>query len=137
MIEQWSKWHPIENLSEKYYIESIIDHMGDICKILLADSNQRTNKILVTFQGSGDGYRLTHQDLQVSIKNMLKEQYGISFYEQWTFFRVTHSDYIQWLSKESGQWSDNFGFQHFVLFGSDVIVDIISSREPKVEFING
>ena len=135
MAEQWKKWEPIQGLSEKYYVESIVNIIG-VFKVFLCDAQDQNKKIVVIFENSIDVYRSTQENLRLSVLHTLKEQYGEHFYETWTFFKITDSTYVQWLSDQSYKISDAMEFQHFVLIGTNTIVDLINYHDPKVEFLN-
>lgn len=135
MSEKWERWEPIQGLAQKYYIESIIDIIG-IFKILLCDAQDRTKKVLITFEKSIDIYRLINENARSHTLSALQEQYGANFYETWTFFRVTNSSYVKWLSEQSYQLSDVWEFQHLAFVGMNSTVDVINTYNPKIEFLN-
>ncbi len=134
MLEQWEKWEPVQGLAAKYYVDSIVDAI-DGFKVWLSDYNNENNKVLITFEGSVDSYRSVDESFRLNTINILDERYGSKFYGDWTFFKVTNSSYVQWLSEESYGISDSLSFIHFSIVAADSIVDIIDTCEPKVQLI--
>lgn len=132
MKEQWERWEPISGLANKYYIDSIIDEARGF-KVILSESDDETKKILVLFEDSIDAYRNTDESFRLKIIHDLDQKYGTDFYGDWTFFKVTNSTYIQWLSEQSYGTSDYQSFVHFSFITADSILDVITNYEPKVE----
>jgi hypothetical protein len=64
----------------------------------------------------------------------LTEKYGREFYKNWSFFKVTNSEYVKWLSEKSCAYADEFSFTHFSIVGSDEIIDVLARYEPTVAF---
>lgn len=134
-MEKWIKWEPITNLSDTYYIDSIIDNC-DGFKIILSESKNEHNKLTVTFESSVDFYSKTDETFVGSIINELNQSYGTKFYSEWTFFKRIDSDYIKQLSKQSSGIADSRGLIHFSFIAADSLLDVIASYEPKVERIS-
>ena len=64
----------------------------------------------------------------------LSEHYGDSFYGTWTFFKVSNSEYLRWLSNQSFE-TMNSTFMHFTFVTGNSILDVICTYEPKVKFV--
>lgn len=135
MTEQWTKWEPIRGLANKYYIDSISnDENGFI--IQLSDANNEEKKIRVIFEDSVYASRDTDESFRRNTVGILHEQYGIDFYGDWTFFKVTNSSYLKWLSVESYGITDSLHFTHFSFVAADSILDVVTNYEPKVILID-
>ena len=134
MQEQWIKWEPLQGLSEKYYIDCIVDSIEDF-SVLLSDYNNE-KKIKIIFKNSVDAYRSTDESYRLKTINDLDKEHGLDFYVKWSFFKVLNSDYIKWLSQESFKISDYSSFTHFSIVAADSILDIVTNYEPRIEFIN-
>ncbi len=132
--EQWTRWEPIENLSEKYWVESIADGIEGLT-ILLFDDEDRQKKVLVKFTGTTESYQRTDESSTLKRLYALHQKYGAEFITTWTFFKVLNSSYVKWLSDQSYGFMQPAYFQHFVLVTVDDVVDIIDPCEPKVEFL--
>ncbi len=134
MQEQWVQWKPVNNLSTKYNIDAISDSLDNF-KVELTDYNNGKNKVIVTFENSVDAYRTTDETFRLNCINTLDKQYGPDFYGKWTFFKVTNSKYIQWLSEESCTISDSLPLVHFSFIAANCILDVVTTYEPKVELV--
>lgn len=134
--EQWTRWEPIKGLSRKYYIDSTSDGIEGFI-IILSDVENRKKRVRISFEYSVHAYRNTNESFTNQIICDLDAKYGTEFYGDWTFFKVTNSEYLQWLSEKSCGWSDACGgFTHFSILSVEYILDIIDSTEPTVEFID-
>ena len=49
------------------------------------------------------------------VQNLFKK-YGSDFFVQWTFFKVTSSEYLKYISETSGTISNYTHPMHFVFF---------------------
>lgn len=135
MTEQLTKWKPIQGLSARYYIESISDTINEL-QILLFDDNDEEKKVLVSFKNSIISYESTYESFRSKLISDLDDQYGTKFYGTWTFFKVTNSSYLQWVSKHSYDTTKSLFLTHFCIIGLESIVDIIATDEPQVTLIN-
>jgi len=133
-MEKWIKWEPITNLSDTYYIDSIIDDCDGL-KIVLSESKNEHNKLSIIFESSVDFYAKTDETFVGSIINELNQLYGTKFYSEWTFFKRINSDHIQQLSKQSYGIADSRNLIHFSIIATDSILDVIAAYEPKIERI--
>ena len=77
----------------------------------------------------------TDETCQNKLVCLLGEKYGQDFYGDWTFFIVNDSPYIKYLSEQSYSFSDCMPLKHFVLIAADSVMNIISTREPEVTFV--
>jgi hypothetical protein len=133
--EQWAQWRPIDNLSAKYYVDSISDTLEGFT-IQLSTENKHDGAVLVVFEISVDAYRSTDESYRLSTISDLSKRYGDSFYGTWTFFKVSNSEYLQWLSTQSFEITDTLDFIHFAFVTGDSILDVICIYEPKVKFVS-
>lgn len=136
MSEQWEKWEPVTELASKYFIDSISDDVNCF-RIILCESKNEKKKVEVVFEDSVYAYRSTYESFRNKTINTLEEQYGASFYTDWTFFKVNRSKYIHWLSEQSYGISSAQSLIHFCLLAVDSIVDVISTTEPIFRHFNG
>ncbi len=134
MMEQWIRWKPIEGLAKKYYIESITDSIEGF-KIILSCVTDPTRKVHVIFDDSVDSYKRTDESFKLSDIYEIHKQYGNSFCTEWTFFKVVHSTYAQWVSEQSFGTIEPEYFMHFSLIAMDSVVDIICDYEPTIVLI--
>lgn len=134
MQEQWIRWEPIGGLAGKYSVDTM--NLGEQGLIIgLSSLSNNTKKIEIKFEYTIDAYRYTNDSFSFKIAGDLTEKYGREFYGDWSFFKVTNSEYVKWISEKSHTYADEFTFEHFSIVGSDEIIDILSRYEPIVEFI--
>jgi hypothetical protein len=135
MQEEWIRWKPIEGLAEKYDIDYILDGTSGLI-IRLYDDKNPTKKIDVIFEQYADSYRHTKESFRSKLIHSLDDKYGNSFYAKGTFFKVTGSEYIKWLSEASSTYSEMFPLTHFSILGVDSVVDVIARYEPTVIMVD-
>lgn len=134
MQENWVQWNPLKGIVGKYDVDRVsMDERGLI--IQLYSENNITKKVEVHFSYTLDAYRYTNDSFAFNICGDLSQKYGVDFYGTWSFFKVTNSRYLQWLSEQSCAYSNEFTFTHFSFIGTDSIVDILARYEPAVTFI--
>ena len=134
MQEKWIRWEPTSRLSAKYYVESIVD-IDEGFKIILYDCKHSEKKTMILFPDSVDAYRRTDESFTLSTLHSLKENYGINFFGDWSFFKIENSEYLDWIKKQSFSISESLNFQHFCILASDFMIDIITNYEPEVSHI--
>lgn len=134
MQEEWTRWTPIEGLAEKYDVDFILDGKEGL-KIRLYQDGNRTHKVDLIFEGYADTYRHTNESFRIKTVHELAQKYDKEFYGNWSFFKVSDSEYLKWFSEESCEYSEEFDFTHYCILGTDSVVDIIARYEPTVEFI--
>jgi hypothetical protein len=134
MLEQWKRWYPVGDLAAKYYVDSISDTIEGFT-ILLLDANNKNKRLQILFEDSIYAYRSTDETFRHSLIVDLSDRYGADFYGKWTFFKVTNSLYIKWLSEQSCGISDTRNLIHFSLIAADSIVDVIDVAEPTITLI--
>lgn len=137
MQEQWMRWKPIENLEEKYNVDTIFDTNEDRGLIItLYSCKDRTRKVEIIFKDYADSYRHTNESFSLRAPDQLSKTYGKEFYSDWTFFKRVDSEYLAWLAYESCEYSHRFDFIHFCLLCSDSVVDILARYEPTVRHLH-
>lgn len=118
-------------MSGKYCLDAFLwPEEGLIIKL-----SKGEQKIEILFDGYIDAFRYTNESFCFKIFGDLSKQYGDDFYKDWSFFKVTNSEYLKWLSEKSHTWSDRFPFIHFCIFGGNEVIDILAQYEPKIRFI--
>ncbi len=135
MIEKLHEWEPIDGLSEKYVTESISRDFENGLVIMLSDKNNSTKCVKITFKYSPEVFKVAKVEcLHAYIKNYNEKYQNIC--NKWTFFVITESLYLKWLSDESHRLSDHLGpFYHFCFITDNSIIDIIDDQQPHVELI--
>lgn len=131
MEEVWEIWEVGNDLITKYYIESVADNIEGF-RIVLSDATDESKKVEILFEDSVHAYRSTDESFRQRTINKLDEHYGTEFYRNSTFFMVTNSEYIQWLSLQSYGIADSESVYHFSILAIDSVVDVIAAYEPKI-----
>lgn len=134
MKENWSQWIPIDNLSKKYYIQSIVDDVNNGFQLLLTDENNEAKNLLISFPHSVNAFRQTNETFTLLTIDYLNKTYSSDFYSQWTFFKIENSKYLGWIAEQSFNIGESpyYNFTHFCIITSDVILDIIATYEPTI-----
>lgn len=135
MTEQWTKWEPLPNLAGRYYLASIADTITEL-KIFFYHADDKEKKVLISFNNSIITYEGTYETYRSKLICDLDDRYDTRFYADWTFFKVTNSSYIKWLSEQSCHTINSSILTHFAFFAGETILDIIALNEPQVIFIN-
>jgi hypothetical protein len=135
MNEKWKRWMPLNEdiISGNYYIEEII--YNDIGLIITMESEHQKQKIKITFKDSIWSYRTTDESYCWKIFSRLSKEYPYKLYAEWDFFKITNSNYLEWITDSSGEFHDDINVTHFFIKGLELAIDIIDTEEPKVEFL--
>lgn len=131
MTEIWERWEPTTEISQKYYVDTIIDNIKGL-RIILSDSENEDSKIEISFDNSVHAYRSTDEGYRQEMLNYIDEKYGTKFYSEWTLFKVTNSEYLEWISNQSFAIAESENLIHFAIVAVDSIIDIIAAYEPKI-----
>ena len=131
--EKWTRWKPINNLSSKYYTNSISSSFNEF-KILLSDIKSSKKKIKIKLKCLPESYRKINSSCNTNTACNASKKYTIAD-DKWTFFKIENSEYLLWLSEESCTVSKSRQLKHFVIITANSKIDIIDYDEPKVEFL--
>ena len=126
--EEWTQWRSIKNLSPNIYIESISDNVNEFTILYSGATSKEIIKISldhspISYRTADESYRL---------RTMCYPKFSLS---KGRFFKIKNSIYISWLLEESYEIDNNLNLMHFAIFGTDIIVDIIDTFEPKIEIL--
>lgn len=143
MQENWEKWEPIIKLEQKYNIDAIEYTIKGGFKITLSKcgaifpkDNDKVKKVIITFKAGIFAHRETDESFMLYTIKMLKNNYGSDFFSKWTFFKVTNSAYLKWISEQSFGLADSYPLTHYSLLAGNAALDIVNDDEPVVEFID-
>lgn len=87
----------------------------------------------MVFENGIDALRITTETFKLSTISYLNENYGGEFYAGWTFFKVENSEYLKYLSEQSGAISDSYGVKQYSIITDEEIIDIVCTYEPKTK----
>ena len=137
MQEQWTRWEPIAGLTKKYDIISCHDDYKTGFTIVLCEENDFKKQLHVNWKRSVDAYKKVEERLTIAIIDDLNERSGVGFHCIWSFFKIINSEYFKELSKLSGGLIDcTPGYIHFVVFSSEILLNVITNHEPEVTIVN-
>ncbi|PLR81430.1 hypothetical protein CVD25_20300 [Bacillus canaveralius] len=129
-MEHWERWIPINGVPSKLYNDTFIDSKEGI--ILEFSDEKNKKKFVVKFEDGVLSYRNTDEGSLLKKLNYLDQQYGTDFYSEWTLFKVTNSEYINWFLDEcSGIYEPN-QVEHYVFFTPNDIIEILTTYTPSV-----
>lgn len=134
MVEEWTKWEPITGLSAKYYIDSI-SYNNEGFKVLLSEAHNPKKQVVIFFENGVEVYRSADETYRYRLFLDLSEKYG-DLHGKWTFFKVTNSLFLKWISEQSCTISDDRELIHYSLITGNDVLDIADPLEPKVEIIH-
>lgn len=132
--EKWTQWKPMEGLSPKYFVDSIVDNLKEF-SILLSDENDKKKHVKMTFETVILSHRHTDESQRIKTIHYLDEKYGGSFYSKWTFFKVENSKYVSWIVEETSGFGIPEPIIHYALIDSNSIVDIVTHGDPIIEIL--
>jgi hypothetical protein len=123
MNEKCNKWNPKENLIEKYYINSVKDDDNGLT-IKLFNRNNNKN-LIIKWYGIIDSYMYSKEGSNRELYNSLDSK-------KWTFFKMTDSKYVKWIKEQSCGIYDDREYIHFIIIGSNAVLDILvrGGRDP-------
>lgn len=131
--DQWIKWEPAKNLSNKYYLESFVSGIDEF-KLCLVDLYNEDKKLLVIFDPPGYSFQNTDIQFRQKKLQLLQKYQGQNFID-WTFFKITNSTYAQTLAEGSCGVDKIEDFHHFAFFTRDSILEIIvwgNQKDPTI-----
>lgn len=131
--ECWMKWEPISGLSKRFNINKISE-TGDCLKITLSTKNDTIPRLQLLFENSIMFFRKTNESFWLCPESPIvdEQQEPIS---NGTFFKVKNSFLIKWLQEESDGFYEEGNLIHLVLVEGDFLVEIVSTIEPKFEWV--
>lgn len=135
--EYWERWQPLEHLSKKY----TLDYITNTCKkskfiVSLTDLSLEKGNVLIEIEEGVDHYEKITQEPMAIILKKLNEKYGSTFSQEWTFFKIHNSSFVQWLSAQSYNIWNISKQLHFALITTNAIVFFLSyDDEPKARLL--
>lgn len=121
--EQFIKWEPTSDLAGSYCFQSLIGTEDGEYVIVLADKNNEGRLLEITPGGFALSYRKTAISL-IDEKN------------QWPFFEVINSTFLQFLVEESFGFFEAKHFHHFAFLATDATIEIVCGREPSIKVVS-
>jgi len=133
MQEEWMWWEPLLDLQTKYHIESTFTTIESFV-IVLSYVYDLDKKVKIKFTSPLKVYRKTYETLRYKTIVELDEQHGMSFYGNWTFFKIINSSYLERMLGREYSYNSTRG-THYCLITLDYMIDMISDTEPIVQWL--
>lgn len=127
--ENWIKFiYSGIDLSGNVYIANMSFNFTDLIIILNEWNSDKRFRIIFS---NIYLYRTTSESLRENLEQYLSNEYGCDFFQKWSLFLIKNSSYIKNLNLEDKSQK----LTHFVVMGSESIIDIISKTSPTVSII--
>ncbi|MDX8047163.1 hypothetical protein SH601_14320 [Gracilibacillus sp. S3-1-1] len=134
-MEHWEKWVPINGLPLKMYRDRFSDDKEGIV-LELSDDIEKM-KVVVKFNNGVLSYRSAYAGALLDTLEKLEEQYGTSFFGEWTLFKVKNSDYIKWFLHESKGVYQASDIEHYVFITTDDMIEVLATSPPSMIVMKG
>jgi len=123
------KWIPIDNLGTSYDVENISWGADGISFTLASSDKQTTQDHIHRFRLIWDSSHII--SYHVTDETYRADCWDLDFQNNGRFYTSTDSDYIASLRQKSPLFPDNA--IHFLIVGTDVIVDVLAKEHPVVK----
>ena len=128
--EVYQKWTPIDNLRRAYDVDAIFWDSEGLSFVLVVDDPQATlddiQKLKFTWDSSAViSYHVTDETYR-------SDCWQLDFVNNGRFYICKGSQYIERFREKSPLFPDNA--IHFVLVGTNTIVDILAKDYPVIRF---
>jgi len=128
ILKQFQKWIPMDNLASTYDVENITWGEG-ICFTLVADKKRIASDDVYCFQ-------LTWDNSHIISYNITDETYRadcweLDFESNGRFYTSKNTEYIESFKQKSPLFPDNV--IHFLVVGTNMIVDVLAKDYPSVK----
>jgi len=125
MKEKYERWNPIEGLPSNPFFYEMNFQSGKLV-VLLKQSDLVDRCLKIEFSNPL-GYRIVNES------GRLKTLDSPFIY---TFCKTDVSEFLEWFDEESYGIFDDFPKCHYMVCNSDNIIDVITSQEPHVSWID-
>jgi hypothetical protein len=129
--EQWTRWEPKINKTIHYFICSE-RFFGNSLEIFLSDFHEKEKDLKFTFNNSVFFYNTTDEGCRILRIAYFDKTYRKEFSSGGPFFKISNSEWLNWISSSSENEVDVNLLTHFVFVDDNVYLDVIASKEPEV-----
>jgi len=134
MIERWKRWTPHPSVGGKYSRYELSSSRAGFA-IKLSEAENVGKQVKIIFKEFVIAYRCSYKTQNAVVMEEHEKSYGSSFCADWSFFEVTNSAYLQYLSYYSCGITDQQSARHWVLLTEDYVIDLVNDYEPEVECV--
>ena len=133
--EIWSYWMSA-NIEQSDYDIHLIREKGWDFTVILIDFENKQRELHIAFD-QAYCFRSTYELFTCMRMDKAYNQQGRDFFLKRQFYKITNSEYVAWVSEQSGGVSNSFGnLEHYVICTDDQMVEILSYGEPQVTFVD-
>src|SRR5699024_9642243 len=132
--KRWKKWMPVKGLPPKMYNNLLVD--GEEGVILNFSDENDTKRIIVKFDGNVLSYRNTDEGSLMKMIIFLNENYGSSFYYNWSIFNATNTTYINYILEEITEINKADEIHHYIFLTPHDVIEVLSIDIPSIRVEN-
>lgn len=124
---RFEKWIPLDNINQIYDVDNVRYDKDGITFILIPDgqaADKYSPQLLLTWEEV--------LSYKVSKEEYCPEYWSSSPRDTWSFYFSKTSSYLHEFKSKSELFPDNA--IHFLLIGTNLIEDILSTEFPKISF---
>ena len=134
MKEIWELWHPQGQVIYRSSMISVTDDDKGLTVELSNEKYENSDIIKINFYSGALSYTLLYGAFIEKLRDNLIQEYGKSFFQESSCFKIRNSSYVEWASLQSYEMIRLPRTQHFCIFTSHMIVHAITGLEPRIEF---
>lgn len=131
-MDMFQKWIPIDNLGTSYDVENISWGADGISFTLASSDKQTTQDHIHRFRLTWDSSHII--SYHVTDETYREDCWGLDFENNGRFYTSNNSDYIEVFKNKSPLFPDNA--IHFLIVGTNTIVDVLAKEYPTVRVID-
>lgn len=129
--KSYKKWNPsVDFMLDKVYDVDNIYFDDGLIVILIPndiDCSKRSINNLKLHWPSFDSFNVNQESHRQSLWISDNE-------DPWSFYKTSNSDYIEFIKKDSILFPKD-GIFHFLILGTNLIIDVLSRYEPTIELV--
>lgn len=127
-MESLSKWEPVSNIPAEFFLDSIVDDYNGLHVVLRGENNDAAISIefglfVLSYQSTTESCVLKNID-----ENILLKSVG-------PLLVTDHSNYIDWLVKQSYGIIEYEAKLHYIIKHADGIINVVSTQAPEVKWV--
>lgn len=129
-MENWKQWILEKDMPLPDDIRSVL--IDDEGLVISCIDKTKMKRIIFKFLGSIYTYRFTDEGCFLKTLYYLSKQYGESFIQSTSLFKVEDSNYLQWFKEESCDAWGVENFEHYVIYTQNDVLEILSPYPPEI-----
>lgn len=131
--ENWIKWQP-KGMGGLYAYFTIPEHDENGINFIVQCAE---GAVKISFDGNIPFYVFSDEGLRTASYAPVQQQHNDRHYfNKWFLYKIENSDLLKWIGLESCGFIAGRYEKHFCIVTEDDVVDILSSVDPRLEFID-